>query len=76
MLAQLLELLAQLALLRRHHRDRCRGCVGRLRIRGGDRRRCLATLPGADSFGAMIAFSTLLSPQTGQVTRPRLACLS
>jgi hypothetical protein len=30
----------------------------------------------ADSRGAMIAFSTLVEPHCGQVTRPRLACLS
>ncbi len=28
------------------------------------------------SRGAMIAFSTLAEPQTGQVTRPRFFCLS
>ena len=28
------------------------------------------------SRGAMIAFSTLAEPQTGQVTSPRLDCLS
>ena len=82
--AQLLELGAELALLRRHHRDR-RLVLGRRwrRRRGVSGRPPAPARIGPRSFlvprpsdGAMIAFSTLAEPQAGQVTRPRFACLS
>ena len=74
--AQFLELAAELALLRRHHRDR------RLVRSGAATQAAVASVaPSLRRFevasrGAMIAFSTLVEPQTGQVTSPRLACLS
>ncbi len=36
----------------------------------------ITALPLRPSDGAMIAFSTLAEPQTGQVTSPRDTCLS
>ena len=83
-LAQLLELLAELALLRRHHGDR-RGRIGRGARLPEPAPRPAPQCVGADilprffvpeSRGAISAFSTLAEPQCGQVTRPRLACLS
>jgi hypothetical protein len=77
---------AQLAFLRGHDRDRrLAGCGRRWRgagkfagIGSGGAGRASTGSPGSvrASRGAMIAFSTLAEPQTGQVTSARLACLS
>src|SRR6516162_1485159 len=85
MFAQFLQLPAELALLRRHHGDR-RGNVRLRRFRGAlNADGCDDAGPsgiGADADasprlfvpatrGAMIAFSTLVELQTGQLTSPR-----
>src|SRR5262245_61995818 len=86
MFAQFLQLAAELALLRRHYGDR-RGNIRLRRFRRAlDANGCDDAGPsgiGADTDasprlfvpatrGAMIAFSTLVELQTGQLTSPRL----
>src|SRR5271155_143869 len=75
-LAQFLEFLPQLALGRRHHGDRRFSGWYRRRLNWRRRGRARRHRQRRASRGAMIAFSTLAEPQTGQATSPRFDCLS